>query len=123
MLNLFLYHKIIKQYKITENNITYDIKEYPRGDKAWHINGFLHREGGPAIESENGTKHWYKNGLLHREDGPAIIYYNGDRIWFKNGMIHRENGPAIEFFVGSKEYWYNEKHLRNINSDEELKKY
>jgi len=113
----------MKQYKITENNITYDIIEYSDGGKYWYLNGKLHREDGPADESLSGNRRWYKNGLLHRDDGPAIIYYNGERVWFKNGLYHRDNGPAIELYNGSKEYWYNGNHLKNINSDEDLKRY
>jgi len=89
----------MKRYQITENNITYDIEEYEDGDKYWYLNGKLHREDGPADESFSGNRRWYKNGLLHRDNGPAI--------W--TNII--------------KEYWYNGCHLKNINSDKDLKRY
>jgi len=89
----------MKYYKITENNITYDIKEYANGDKFWYLNGNRHRENGPAIERSNGDKYWYKNGKCHREDGPAIKYLDG-----------------------YKEYWHDGKYL-NIDLDEELKRH
>lgn len=28
---------------------------------------------------------WYLNGFLHREHGPAVIYSNGHKAWFLNG--------------------------------------
>jgi len=52
----------MKCYKITENNITYDVQEYVSGDKYWYLNGKLHREDGPAIEYYNGYKEYYYNG-------------------------------------------------------------
>lgn len=37
--------------------------------------GALHREGGPAIESDTpGQEEWYVHGKLHREDGPAVVF-------------------------------------------------
>ena len=89
----------MKHYKITENNITYDITEYDNGDKYWHLNDY-HRENGPAIESGSGDKFWFKYGLRHRTGGPAIEWANGD-----------------------KEYWYNNKYLNHIHSDKELIRY
>jgi len=90
----------MEQYQITENNITYDIIKYSFGVKEWRVQGLLHRDGGPAIE-----------------------YYDGSKYWYKNDMCHRDDGPAIELNNGIKEYWYNGKLLKNINSDEELKRY
>ena len=52
----------MKQYKIIENNITYNVLEYDNGDKYWFLNIKLHRENGPAIEYDNGNKLWYING-------------------------------------------------------------
>ena len=75
------------------------------GDKAWYLNGKLHREDGPAVERADGYKAWYLNGKLHREDGPAIEWGSGYKYWYLNGKCHREDGPAIEYANGSK-YWY-----------------
>jgi len=90
----------MKQYKFTENNLTYDV-----------------------IECLNGAKHWYKNGVLHRDDGPSIEWDNGYKSWWKNGERHRDDGPAIEYANGEKDYWYNGEYLGHINSDKELKRY
>jgi len=68
----------------------YTVKEYANGDKAWFINGKLHREDGPAIEYANGTKYWYLNGKRHREDGPAIEWANGDKYWYLNNVEYSE---------------------------------
>ena len=76
----------MKEYKVIENSIEYDVKEYGRGSKYWFLNGKRHREDGPAVEYSNGDKVWYLNGKLHREDGPAIEYANGDKSWFLDSI-------------------------------------
>lgn len=53
------------------------------GDRWWLLDGELHREGGPAVESKYGTKEWCRDGELYREDGPAIENPNGE--WWVNG--------------------------------------
>lgn len=55
------------------------------GDKYWYKDGFLHREGGPAVEEVGGFQKWCLNGVVHREDGPALIYSNGISLWFIRG--------------------------------------
>jgi|SRR5690606_3917925 len=90
----------MKYYKITENNITYDI-----------------------YQDNYGTKFWYKNGKLHRDDGPAIEYASGTKSWYNNEYLHRTDGPAIEGADGHKQYWYNNKYLEFVHSDIELKRY
>lgn len=60
------------------------------GDKAWWLNGKLHREDGPAVEHLNGDKAWFVNGELHREDGPAIEYTNGTNEWYLNDKEYSE---------------------------------
>jgi len=42
--------------------IEYTVKVCSDGDKAWYLNGKLHREGGPAVEYSNGYKAWHLNG-------------------------------------------------------------
>ena len=64
---------------------TYTVDVYDNGSKEWFLNGELHREDGPAVESGNGTKYWFLNGELHREDGPAIEYAAGSKHWYLNG--------------------------------------
>jgi len=39
-----------------------------------------------CIEYFNGDKEWLVNGFLHREDGPAVIYNNGSFLWFLNNV-------------------------------------
>lgn len=46
----------------------------------------LHREDGPAVESDDGHKQWWLNGKLHRVDGPAVEYTNGRKKWHLNGV-------------------------------------
>jgi hypothetical protein len=65
--------------------IEYKVKVWPNGEKHWLLNGYFHREDGPAREFANGGKEWYLNGDLHREDGPACEYTNGYKVWFLNG--------------------------------------
>ena len=77
------------------NKITYTV-EVEDGYKEWYLNGKLHREDGPAVESPNGYKEWYLNGKLHREDGPAVEYSNGDKSWFINGEKHTESEFKIK---------------------------
>jgi len=55
------------------------------GTREWHVNGFLHRDDGPAFEAENGTRFWYVNGRRHRADGPAIEWADGTREWYVDG--------------------------------------
>ena len=35
---------------------------WPDGSKAYYLDGKLHREDGPAVESPDGDKRWYLNG-------------------------------------------------------------
>jgi len=37
------------------------------GDTYWFLNGQLHREDGPAIESVLGTKYWYLDDVEYTE--------------------------------------------------------
>jgi hypothetical protein len=80
---------------------------YSSGEIRWHLNGNLHREGGPAIEYANGTKEWWLKGRRHREGAPAIEYAEGSKSWFLNDKIHREDGPAYEGSDGTREWWLN----------------
>lgn len=66
------------------------------GDKAWFLNGKLHREYSPAIECADGNKYWYLNGQLHRANGPAIEFSNGGKEWWVN---HRDNKPAMSMLM------------------------
>jgi hypothetical protein len=83
-------------YKITENEIEYEIYDDINGVKHWYLNDLIHRENGPAVESADGYKAWYKYSKRHREDGPARIHS-----------------------CGIEEYWLNGKHYTEITSNEE----
>ena len=43
--------------------ITYEVRVYDNGDKAWCVNGEYHRTDGPAIENANGDKFRYLEGI------------------------------------------------------------
>ena len=46
---------------------TYEVRVYDyNGDKAWYLNGELHREDGPAVECV-GDKYWYLNDTEYTE--------------------------------------------------------
>ena len=64
---------------------TYTVEVNDNGDKAWYLNGKLHREDGPAVEYADGSKWWVLNDKLHREDGPACEYADGSKSWYLNG--------------------------------------
>ena len=69
----------------------------------------LHNENGPAVEfPEHEYKAYYINGELHREDGPAIESNNSNQ-YFINGKRHREDGPAVHGPDIDSEYWLNGK--------------
>ena len=49
----------------------------------------------PVMEIDDfGTRWWYLNGELHNEDGPAVETYLGYKEWRLHGKLHNENGPA-----------------------------
>ncbi len=97
-------------------------------------NGFLNREGKPALirysNRANGTRfleqeYYYKHGNLHRIGGPASIVYDPDSpkpsaiTYYVNGKIHREDGPALyyNYVTGKtqKEYYL---HGQKVSKEE-----
>lgn len=70
----------------------------------WYRDGILHHATEAAITWEDGSYQWYFNGLMHREDGPAAES-QGNKYWYNQGKRHRTDGPAVEFSNGSKEWW------------------
>ena len=48
--------------------IEYTVKVYADGSKSWYLNGKLHREDGPAVESADGDKYWWLNGKKVTEE-------------------------------------------------------
>lgn len=79
-----------------------------------YVNGKLHCDDGPAIETWE-FKEWWKNDLRHRVDGPAIKWRRGIyNMWFLNGLLHRLDGPAVELDDNYCEWWaYGVRHRLN----------
>ncbi len=94
--------KRIELLKYWHKNSKHTVLIY-KYSKEYRINGKLHREKGPAIESKYGTS-WYNNNKLHRKNGPAR-YTHGYKEWFINGKRHRDDGPAIESEYGRNIYY------------------
>jgi hypothetical protein len=59
--------------------------------------------GGELDEYANGMKHWYLNGYTHREDGPAVDHPpsvdwpNGIKQWWLNGKLLRNCTSQEQF--------------------------
>ena len=73
----------------------------------WYFQGQLHRYDGPASVSKDGDVHWAINNKPHRLDGPAIIFKDkGIAEWWVNGERHRLDGPAVDNFLSfTGSYW------------------
>ena len=99
-----------------------EVKVNANGSKYWYLNGKLHREDGPAIESVSGSKSWFLNGERHREDGPAIEWADGAKEWFLNDERHREDGPACEYADGIKRWYLDDKPLTEAEFNKKMKK-
>ena len=61
---------IQKKYKIIENNIEYNIREWEYDNKTkikwWYHKRTLHRINGPAVEWSNKFRYyWYLNGIRY----------------------------------------------------------
>ena len=80
----YLDNKFIKEVTIHPSYFT-GVIEYNSGTKNWYVDGYRHREYGPAMEWESGTKEWYNKGKRHRIDGPAFEGYDGSKFWYING--------------------------------------
>ena len=52
--------------------LKYSVNVYADGSKAWHLNGKLHREDGPAMEYADGYKSWYLNNKRLTEEEHKI---------------------------------------------------
>jgi hypothetical protein len=63
----------------------------------------------------------YKTYKVIENEIEYIIYEydNENEYWFLNNQLHRENGPAIIHSDGSKEYWLNDIHYPDVESDKE----
>ena len=55
----------------------YDGLHIEKGCKYWYLNDQLHREDGPALESDNGYRSWYIYGVKYEpEEHPFNIFKN-----------------------------------------------
>ena len=68
--------------------------EFSDGTVAYYLNGRLHREDGPAVETASGFRHWKFRGMTHREGGPAIEWPNGTQQWVCHGETFKFRCPA-----------------------------
>lgn len=66
---------------------------FPTGTKKYFKDGFLHRDGAPAIEWSTGATFWYYNGKRHCTIGPAVVMGN-TREWWIDGQ---QTTPEIVF--------------------------
>lgn len=95
--------------------------------KKHFVNGLLHKEEGPAIESLDGkVQIWYRNGVQHRDSGPSYIVRGERKYWFKDGKPHRVDGPAKEFYhppirAGKHEYYLNGEEYSKEDFDDFLR--
>lgn len=91
------------------------------GAKEWRLNGLLHREDGPAVESKDGSKHWFLNGRKHRVGDPASEWADGGKGWVVDGRYHREDGPAVEHKDGRKEWLFDGNYISDNSEFLKLK--
>ena len=77
----------------------------------------------PTKKVDNeGNIEYVLDGYTHREDGPAVEYVDGYRAWYILGKLHREDGPAREFGGGYMEWWlHGEKYP--FSSQEEFERF
>jgi len=98
--------------------------QHPDHSEEWFLDGELHREGEPAViteetydgRSRGRTEYWYRHGKLHREGEPAV--YSEDhsfrgwqdtpptpiyRAWYRNGQLQRQ-----EWYDRNLGAWVNE---------------
>lgn len=71
-------------------------KTYRSGNIIWYkkdthtIHHVYHRTDGPAIKYADGEIHYYINGKLHNENGPAVDtapgLSNSHKEWWLNGV-------------------------------------
>ena len=54
-----------KEYKIIQNGIEYEVKNFSNGSKYWFYNDKCHRINGPAVEWANGYKAWYLDNIRY----------------------------------------------------------
>jgi hypothetical protein len=88
------------------------MEELVNGIKSWkNSEGYLHREGGPAVIHPSGRQEWWYNGMRHNSKGPAILCSDYSK-WFMYDKLHRTDGPAVENrLTGVEEWWIDGKRV------------
>lgn len=63
-----------------------------------------------VAKDKHGTITHYVDGYVHREGAPAIELVDGTKFWQINSKNHRKDGPSMEYPDGRKEWWFNDHH-------------
>ena len=61
--------------------------------------------GGMSAVDYEGNKAWTMDGVLHRDDAPAWLSPDGYFEYWMHGEPHRTDGPAC-VHDGKAEWWY-----------------
>jgi hypothetical protein len=77
----------------------------------WFKNGLLHGgtgiegEAQPAIELLNGHTEWREDGYLHRDDGPAVITQQGtwEEFWLHGELMKIRVFGTVEITGAQKD--------------------
>lgn len=99
----------VVSYQMGADNLLHSANGEPSlvlsdGRTAWHKEGKLHREDGPALinTNHNGTgttvEAYYHEGELHRDEAEGPAWENkdsGEAGYYRHGKLHRDNGPAV----------------------------
>jgi len=51
---------------------------------------YIDKDGTERWFEKDGSERWYKDGKWHREDGPAVIYRNGSKEYYLNDKQIKE---------------------------------
>jgi len=114
---------VVAEYEVYQNERKYKVVKHDNRTEYFNEAGQLHREDGPAIESESFSA-YYQFGLRHRpeNEGPAFQCEGLEEYWHF-GKLHRTTGPAhycVDKDKEFKQYWikgmeYSESDFLNIS--------
>jgi hypothetical protein len=106
--------------------------EFSDGTRVWYIHDLCHREERdpetglilPAVEWSDGSRDWYYYGKTHRNEIdpktglslPAMTFLDGSKYWYIHGVRHCEDGPAVVLPDNRTQYWFNGRHLSNLDN-------
>jgi hypothetical protein len=103
-------------------NPGYTRKVEENGDIVWKFNF----TGSERTDKPNGTKVWRNcKGQIHKEGYPAIKSNDGIKIWMKENLHHRIGGFAVEYPPKGEtgEYWVNGEQKTKEEYNEEIMPY